>query len=108
MQALTVLRTILSLSRSLSRTMASTASSQGLNPFARSKAEEISRSWKGTNATGGKTKYSIFGFFHVISISKPLFVSRNYIGGQFVESQTTEWLDVLDPVSRFVSQGYPD
>ena len=56
----------------LSRSMATIASSKGLNALALSKAEEISRSWKGTNATGGRTKYpsALFIRFH---FSKPLF-----------------------------------
>jgi malonate-semialdehyde dehydrogenase (acetylating) / methylmalonate-semialdehyde dehydrogenase len=53
MHVLTALRTSSILSRSMATV---TASSKGLNSFARSKAEEISRSWKGTNATGGRTK----------------------------------------------------
>ncbi|KAF8530975.1 Aldehyde/histidinol dehydrogenase [Gautieria morchelliformis] len=73
---LSVLRT----SFSLSRSMATSATSRGLNSFARAKAEEISSSWKGTNATGGRTK--------------------NYIGGQFVESESKVWLDVLDPATQ--------
>ncbi|KAF8577890.1 Methylmalonate-semialdehyde dehydrogenase [Ramaria rubella] len=56
------------------------ATSRGLTSLARAKAEEISKNWKGTSATGGKTK--------------------NYIGGKFVESQTTEWIDVLDPSTQ--------
>lgn len=57
------------------RTYATTA---GLNAFARQTAENISANWKGTSATGGNTK--------------------NFIGGVFVESKTTQWHDVLDPV----------
>jgi len=77
MQTLTTLRSHIlpTLSASASRTMATT-----LNDLARAKAEEISKNWKGTSATGGKTK--------------------NYINGQFVESQTTEWIDVLDPSTQ--------
>jgi malonate-semialdehyde dehydrogenase (acetylating)/methylmalonate-semialdehyde dehydrogenase len=41
-------------------------------------AEEVSSKWKGTTANGGKTK--------------------NYIGGEFVESSATKWLEVRDPV----------
>ena len=41
-------------------------------------AEEISSKWKGTTANGGRTK--------------------NFIGGDFVESQTEKWLEVRDPV----------
>lgn len=50
-----------------------------LKPDVREKAELLSSSWKGTNASGGNTK--------------------NYIGGEFVESKTDKWIDVLDPVS---------
>ena len=49
-----------------------------LSPVARAKAERISAEWKGTSAIGGSTK--------------------NYIGGQFLESKTDKWIDVLDPV----------
>jgi malonate-semialdehyde dehydrogenase (acetylating)/methylmalonate-semialdehyde dehydrogenase len=51
----------------------------GLNDSVKARAESLSN-WKGTSATGQKTK--------------------NYIGGQFVESQTSEWIDVVDPVSN--------
>jgi malonate-semialdehyde dehydrogenase (acetylating)/methylmalonate-semialdehyde dehydrogenase len=51
MQTLSLLRT----SIPTVRTMATSA--KGLNTFARSKAEEISKNWKGTSATGGRTKY---------------------------------------------------
>lgn len=55
-----------------------TASSSGLNDFARAKAEELSKNWKGTSATGGTTK--------------------NFIGGEFVESKAEKWIEVHDPV----------
>jgi malonate-semialdehyde dehydrogenase (acetylating)/methylmalonate-semialdehyde dehydrogenase len=42
-------------------------------------AEEVSTKWKGTTANGGKTK--------------------NYIGGEFVDSSADKWLEVRDPVS---------
>jgi len=45
-------------------------------------AEEVSSKWKGTTANGGKTK--------------------NYIGGEFVESSAKKWLEVRDPVCRFL------
>ena len=55
-----------------------------LSPLARQKAEEISAAWKGTSATGGTTK--------------------NFIGGDFLESKSSQWIDVLDPVrSRIYS-----
>jgi len=43
-------------------------------------AEEVSSKWRGTTANGGRTK--------------------NYIGGEFTESQTDKWLEVRDPVCR--------
>lgn len=56
----------------------------GLSAAAREKAEQLSTDWKGTSASGGVTK--------------------NYIGGQFVESKSEKWLEVADPVcSRIIS-----
>lgn len=52
---------------------------KALNALALPKAEQISANWKGTSATGEPTK--------------------NFIGGEFVESQSTEWIDVHDPVN---------
>ena len=54
------------------------ATLSGLSQSARPWAEKLSAEWKGTHATGGNTK--------------------NYIGGQFVESKATVWHDVVDPV----------
>ena len=51
---------------------------KALGSLAIQKAEQISSQWKGTSATGGTTK--------------------NFIGGEFVESKTTEWIDTHDPV----------
>lgn len=50
----------------------------GLSAHARTAAERISDNWKGTSATGANTK--------------------NFIGGEFVESKATKWIDVHDPV----------
>ena len=50
----------------------------GLNDMARQKAEQLSKEWRGTSATGEHTK--------------------NFIGGEFVESKASQWLDVIDPV----------
>jgi len=50
------------------------------SPLSAAAAEEVSSKWKGTSATGGKTK--------------------NYIGGEFTESKATKWLEVRDPVSK--------
>lgn len=55
----------------------------GLSALARPIAEDISANWKGTSMTGGTTK--------------------NFIGGQFVESKADKWLDVQDPVGLFLS-----
>src|SRR6266404_4587055 len=51
---------------------------RGLNPAVREKAERLSSDWKGTNASGENTK--------------------NFIGGEFVHSKATQWVDVVDPV----------
>ena len=65
-------------------TAASRAPLSGLSAAARPKAEQISKEWKGTSAAGHNTK--------------------NFIGGEFVESKATKWIDVLDPVrvARFL------
>jgi malonate-semialdehyde dehydrogenase (acetylating)/methylmalonate-semialdehyde dehydrogenase len=49
----------------------------GLSDAVRARAEQLSQ-WKGTSATGENT--------------------RNYIGGEFVESKAEQWIDVVDPV----------
>ena len=51
---------------------------RGLNSAVREKAEKLSRDWKGTSASGENTK--------------------NFIGGEFVQSKATQWIEVLDPV----------
>ncbi|KAI6136519.1 methylmalonate-semialdehyde dehydrogenase [Pisolithus sp. B1] len=56
------------------------ASVSALNATARAKADKLSADWRGTSATGNNTK--------------------NYIGGEFVDSKTDEWLDVLDPATQ--------
>ena len=50
------------------------------------KAEQISSQWKGTSATGGKTK--------------------NFIDSEFVESKTAEWIDTHDPVCNALNGSY--
>lgn len=54
------------------------ATLSGLSQSARPWAEKLSTEWKGTHAAGGNTK--------------------NYIGGQFVDSKASVWHDVVDPV----------
>jgi malonate-semialdehyde dehydrogenase (acetylating) / methylmalonate-semialdehyde dehydrogenase len=49
-----------------------------LNAISRAKAEQLSADWKGTSLIGGTTK--------------------NYIGGEFVESKADKWLEIHDPV----------
>ncbi|THH18419.1 hypothetical protein EW146_g2550 [Bondarzewia mesenterica] len=60
----------------------------GLSATARSKAEQISKDWKGTSASGGNTK--------------------NYIGGEFVESKANQWIDVLDPSTQTLLTRVPE
>jgi hypothetical protein len=63
---------------SYARSFSASASRNSLSSASLVKAERISNEWKGTNLTGGLTK--------------------NFIGGEFVKSQTDEWHDVVDPV----------
>jgi len=58
----------------------------GLNSVVREKAERLSRDWKGTNASGENTK--------------------NFIGGEFVQSKATQWIDVVDPVRRVIPPSF--
>ena len=60
------------------RLFATSASRSALSATALPHAEKLSAEWKGTSMTGGKTK--------------------NFIGGEFAESQASEWIDVVDPV----------
>jgi hypothetical protein len=59
---------------------------KALSALAQPVAERISTNWKGTNATGSPTK--------------------NFVGGQFVESKATEWIDVHDPVSHRIYNSF--
>ncbi|KAL4242134.1 Methylmalonate-semialdehyde dehydrogenase [Abortiporus biennis] len=71
-----------------SRSFASHAPLAGLSTTARSKAEQLSAEWKGTSATGGNTK--------------------NFIGGEFVESKASEWIDVVDPATQTLLTRVPE
>jgi malonate-semialdehyde dehydrogenase (acetylating) / methylmalonate-semialdehyde dehydrogenase len=62
------------------RSFTSSSAFGSLKSSIRPKAEQISRDWKGTNATEGFTK--------------------NFIGGEFQDSKTQEWYEVRDPVQR--------
>ncbi|KAF8445799.1 methylmalonate-semialdehyde dehydrogenase [Boletus edulis BED1] len=64
------------------------ASLSGLSQTARPWAEKLSAEWKGTHATGGNTK--------------------NYIGGEFVESKATVWHDVVDPSTQTLLSRVPE
>ncbi|KAH9937058.1 methylmalonate-semialdehyde dehydrogenase [Fomitopsis serialis] len=59
-----------------------------LAPTARAKAEQLSADWKGTSATGEKTK--------------------NFIGGAFVESSAESWIDVVDPATQTLLTRVPE
>ncbi|KAK7059137.1 hypothetical protein VNI00_001763 [Paramarasmius palmivorus] len=63
-----------------SRAFSTSTPVASLSAAALPKAEQISAGWKGTSATGGNTK--------------------NFIGGEFVESKSSEWIDVLDPSTQ--------
>ncbi|KAF9462086.1 methylmalonate-semialdehyde dehydrogenase [Collybia nuda] len=69
------------------RPFATSATRAALSASALPKAEQISAEWKGTSATGGTTK--------------------NFIGGEFVESQSSEWVDVLDPSTQTLLSRVP-
>ncbi|GFZ48794.1 hypothetical protein JCM24511_06543 [Saitozyma sp. JCM 24511] len=62
--------------------------SAGLSPLAQAAAEEVTAKWRGTSALGGKTK--------------------NYIGGEFVESKAEKWLEVRDPASQTIVNYVPE
>ncbi|KAG5332155.1 hypothetical protein C0989_007119, partial [Termitomyces sp. Mn162] len=59
-----------------------------LSPAVLSKAERISAEWKGTSATGGTTK--------------------NFIGGEWLESKTSDWIDVVDPSTQTLLTRVPN
>ncbi|KAG6870756.1 hypothetical protein C0995_010927 [Termitomyces sp. Mi166 len=70
-----------SLSPRLSALALSTSAPRpALSAAALPKAERISAEWKGTSATGGTTK--------------------NFIAGEWLESKTSEWIDVVDPSTQ--------
>ncbi|KAH8120204.1 Methylmalonate-semialdehyde dehydrogenase [Phellopilus nigrolimitatus] len=60
----------------------------GLAPAIRERAEQLSAGWKGTNASGETTK--------------------NYIGGQFVESKADKLIDVVDPSTQTLLTRVPE
>ncbi|OSX67468.1 hypothetical protein POSPLADRAFT_1064101 [Postia placenta MAD-698-R-SB12] len=59
-----------------------------LSASARAKAEQISSEWKGTSASGNNTK--------------------NFIGGEFVESKAQAWIDVVDPATQTLLTRVPE
>jgi malonate-semialdehyde dehydrogenase (acetylating)/methylmalonate-semialdehyde dehydrogenase len=59
----------------------------GLSDANRARAESLS-AWKGTSAAGERTK--------------------NYIGGEFVESAAQEWIDVVDPATQTLLTRVPE
>ncbi|PPQ62977.1 hypothetical protein CVT24_006083 [Panaeolus cyanescens] len=71
----------------LKRNFHASSRAHGLSALALPRAEQISANWQGTSATGGATK--------------------NFIGGEFVESKSTEWIDVHDPSTQTVLTRVP-
>ncbi|KAF9056521.1 methylmalonate-semialdehyde dehydrogenase [Panaeolus papilionaceus] len=71
----------------LKRSFHASSRSQGLSALALPRAEQISANWQGTSATGGATK--------------------NFIGGEFIESKSTEWIDIHDPSTQTVLTRVP-
>ncbi|KAK1228754.1 hypothetical protein PQX77_008248 [Marasmius sp. AFHP31] len=69
-----------------SRAFSTSHTLSALSSLAQPKADQLS-AWKGTSATGGTTK--------------------NFIGGEFVESKATEWIDVLDPSTQTLLSRVP-
>ncbi|BEI86890.1 hypothetical protein CcaverHIS002_0702360 [Cutaneotrichosporon cavernicola] len=65
-----------------------TGGASQLSPLAAKAAEEVSSKWKGTSALGGNTK--------------------NYIGGEFVESSCSKWVEVHDPSSQTLLTRVPE
>lgn len=61
---------------------------RGLNSVVREKAEKLSREWKGTNASGENTK--------------------NFIGGEFVQSKATQWIELVDPSTQTLLTRVPE
>lgn len=60
-------------------TSSSTSSSASLSGLSLERAKEVESKWKGTNTSGGKIP--------------------NFVGGEWVQSNAKQWLDVNDPVS---------
>ncbi|KAI0673546.1 methylmalonate-semialdehyde dehydrogenase [Trametes maxima] len=74
--------------RSYATTTGSRAPLSGLSATAKAKAEKLSEEWKGTSATGENTK--------------------NFVGGQFVESKADKWIDVVDPATQTLLTRVPE
>ncbi|KIK70843.1 hypothetical protein GYMLUDRAFT_32914 [Collybiopsis luxurians FD-317 M1] len=69
-----------------SRAFGTSARALSLSSAARIKADSLSQ-WKGTSVNGGQTK--------------------NFIGGEFVESKSSEWIDVLEPSTQTLLSRVP-
>nr|VWO94344.1 Succinate-semialdehyde dehydrogenase (EC [Ganoderma boninense] len=74
--------------RSLATSSTAKPALSGLSVTGKSRAEKISQEWKGTSATGGN--------------------SKNFIGGEFVESKADKWIDVVDPASQTLLTRVPE
>ncbi|KAJ3779069.1 methylmalonate-semialdehyde dehydrogenase [Lentinula raphanica] len=69
-----------------SRPFSTTSPALALSNAARIKADQLAP-WKGTSVNGGTTK--------------------NFIGGEFVESKTADWIDVVDPSTQTLLSRVP-
>jgi malonate-semialdehyde dehydrogenase (acetylating)/methylmalonate-semialdehyde dehydrogenase len=68
----------------------------GLSSVSQTRAEELSSQWKGTNFLGGELHGTRF---HPSTSSGSSGTTKNFIDGEFRESKTEKWIEVLDPVS---------
>ncbi|KAJ7791763.1 Methylmalonate-semialdehyde dehydrogenase [Mycena olivaceomarginata] len=59
-----------------------------LSSLSQAHAEELSAKWKGTNFLGGSTK--------------------NFIDGEFRESKTEKWIEILDPATQTLLSRVPE
>lgn len=66
----------------------STPLRSSLGSLATSRAKDVESKWRGTSTSGGTTK--------------------NYINGNFVDSNTSQWLEVKDPATQTLLSRVPD
>ncbi|CAO1630283.1 unnamed protein product [Sympodiomycopsis kandeliae] len=59
-----------------------------LSSLSAERAKDVEAKWRGTSTSGGNTK--------------------NYVNGQFVDSQTQKWIDINDPATQTLLSRAPD